>query len=155
MDSETLRKFLYESTVGSYANPDVKIVDEKDGSHTIVCSRDDLTLHDNFFGGEPFGGREVIFEKGKKVWMMVYYGSVEENFNDFKSVYSFLREALRKNTEDVPYRGPKEYQKDEWLYVNEVEGDMESFSGEEKIFYKDESVYSAKYQGGLVDVRKE
>lgn len=35
-------------------------------------------MNDNFFGGEPYGGREVVFYEEKPVWMMVYYGWVAE-----------------------------------------------------------------------------
>ncbi|MBN1916140.1 hypothetical protein JW796_04085 [Candidatus Dojkabacteria bacterium] len=151
MDLVALQKFLYESTSEIYANPEVRIIEEKDGSHTIVCINGSFTLHDNYFGGEPFGGREVIFENNKPVWMMVYYGSVTNRFKKLGSVYSFLKEALRNNTKNMPYRGPKKYKKDEWLYKNELKGDMKSFIGEEKIFYKDKMVYSANYQGGLIN----
>jgi len=34
--------------------------------------------------------------------------------------------------------------------VNEVEGDIKSFKGTEKIFYKDEEVFIQDYIGGLV-----
>ena len=155
MDISKLKSFLFESTSHSYANADVAIKNERDGSHSIEYSKGNLRLHDNYFGGEPFGGREVIFENEKPLWMMVYYGSVEEGIEDFKNVYAFLRKALSHNTSDMPYRGPVKFEENEWLYTNELTGDMENFSGEEKIFHGGELVYSAKYHGGLVDVRKE
>jgi hypothetical protein len=33
--------------------------------------------HDNFFGGEPYGGRTAVLFREKLVWMMVFsYGCV-------------------------------------------------------------------------------
>lgn len=155
MKVSELKQFLFESTSHSYASEAVEIVDEADGSHTIVYERGNLRLQDNYFGGEPFGGREIIFEDGKPVWMMVYYGAVESSFENFKEVYKFLRKALSNNTKDMPYRGPVKFEDGEWLYTNEIIGDMESLSGIEKIFYRGELVFSTKYDGGLINVRKE
>ena len=53
--------------------------------------------HDNFFGGEPYGGREVIFCHDQPVWMMVYYGEVSDKSLDKKIVYATSVEAIRSN----------------------------------------------------------
>ncbi len=38
---------------------------------------EEWAFHDNYFGGEPYGGRSVAFHQGKPVWIAVYYGWVE------------------------------------------------------------------------------
>ena len=81
--------------------------------------------------------------------MMVYYGLVYEGVN--KEVYDFLMESLSVCTEDMPYRGPEVYRKDNWKYENKFTGKLEQFSGTEKIFKDDTCVYEANYIGGLVD----
>ncbi|MBI4009168.1 hypothetical protein HY357_02965 [Candidatus Roizmanbacteria bacterium] len=50
---------------------------EKYGSTTIWYKRGNWKMHDNFFGGEPYGGRSVIYYKNKPVHITVYYGNVD------------------------------------------------------------------------------
>jgi hypothetical protein len=151
MELKKLKAFILEASQNTYASedPDIKVRQE-DGSTTIVYENDDWRYHDNYFGGEPFGGREVVFLKEKPVWMMVYYGSVvvEEIVPD--ELYKVLTKALRNSTIDMPYRGPKELIDGDFRYENSLEGDVERFSGEERIYKNDRLLYSAKYVGGLL-----
>lgn len=55
----------------------------------------------------------------------------------------------------MPARGPRELIEGAFKYVNNWSGAIEKFSGVEKIYYKDNEVYSAQYIGGLVDQRKD
>jgi hypothetical protein len=69
-------------------------------------------------------------------------------------VYGVLRGALMQMPEDAPFRGPKEYvDKGKNLkYTNSWEGNVERYSGAEKITKEDGTVvYEAFYRGGLVD----
>ena len=66
-------------------------------------------MHDNFFGGEPYGGRMVVFYKNKPIWTMVYYGWVEKTVKDPNVVYRILRSALKQMPNDAPFRGPKNW----------------------------------------------
>lgn len=94
-----------EAGRATYASGDESVkCKESDGSTTIRYSRGEYCMHDNYFGGEPYGGREVVFLNDKAVWMMVYYGLVYEGPN--KEVYQFLMSALSNNTLEMPYRGP-------------------------------------------------
>ena len=156
MDISKVEQFLFESNPHTYADEGVKTIEEADGSHTIIYEKGNLKLHDNYFGGEPFGGRTVIFEDGKPIWMMVYYGSIFSKDIDFSEVYKFLRRALRESPKEAPYRGPSEFKDGDWLYSNRLGmEDSGRFSGEEMIIFQGDIVYSAEYHGGLVDVRKE
>lgn len=145
-----LKKFIFEANRSTYASGDENIWKKQpDGSTTIEYENDLYKYHDNFFGGEPYGGREVIFFENKPVWMMVYYGLVYDGVN--KEVYGFLTESLSNTTVDMPYRGPIEYKKDEWRYENKLVGGVEKFSGTEKIFKNEKCIYEASYIGGLVN----
>ncbi len=59
-----LCKFLAEAKKSTYAAGDAakKVVND-DKSTTLVYENGDWKYHDNYFGGEPFGGREVVFYK--------------------------------------------------------------------------------------------
>lgn len=149
--------FIIEANQHGYAAGDqIAKVKEADHSTTIAYENGDWKYHDNYFGGEPYGGREVVFYQGKPVWMMVYYGQVNQG-NDLKKVYAFLQEALRAIPEDNPFRGPRSHisENKELEYVNNWTGNASSFSGTEKIFLNEDQIYEASYLGGLVDQRGE
>lgn len=144
-----LKKFLIASNKAGYAGgEEKKWVKEMDGSTTIPFKLGDWESHDNYFGGEPYGGRTVVFYKKRPVWMMVYYGWVAGRANP-DSIYKVLREALSRMPGTAPFRGPKKYKS----YVNLWIGTVDRFSGEERITQNGKLVYKANYMGGLVDKR--
>ena len=150
MNKLGIKNFIFEASRATYASGDESIKQkEPDGSTTITFKSGDYRFHDNYFGGEPYGGREVVFLNDKPVWMMVYYGLVYGGIN--KEVYNFLMESLSNCGKEMPYRGPEIYKKDNWKYENNFVGDLEKFSGIEKIFKDDECIYEASYIGGEVD----
>jgi hypothetical protein len=152
LDTKKLRQFIIKAHQNGFTSQDEnQFIKEKNGSTTILFEEGDYKMEDNFFGGEPYGGREVVYFKGKAVWMMLYYGKVEEGTSQEK-VYKFLKEALSRQTENKPYRGPDVYEQGGYCYETHVFGKLESFSGDEQIFLNDEQIYSADYMGGLVDM---
>ena len=82
MRQEELFSFILESNKAGYAEGDLKKwIKEIDGSTTIIFERGVWKSHDNFFGGEPYGGRMVIFYKNQPFWIILYYGWVDKNMN--------------------------------------------------------------------------
>jgi hypothetical protein len=151
MSLQKLKRFLLESNAAGYASgADSGWKKEKDGSSTIVHKSSNWKMHDNFFGGEPYGGREVVFHKGKPYWIMVYYGAVKKGAES-DEVYKFLQESLRKMPKEAPYRGPKNHKSGEWKYENKWKGKVINFKGREIILKKEKKVYWAGYMGGLVN----
>lgn len=149
-----LLQFINDPSNAGYAGDDEKKwTKEKDSSTTISFEKGSWKSHDNFFGGEPYGGREVIFYNSKPVWMMVYYGWVEEG-QEADPVYEILREALKQKSGDYQPRGPKEYKQNNFTYSNSWKGNVERFSGEEKIEKSGKLIYRAYYNGGFVDQRR-
>lgn len=154
MDITQLKQFLLDSNKAGYAGGEAKKwIKEKDGSTTIPFEKGDFRSHDNFFGGEPYGGRVVVFHQGKPVWIMVYYGWVTEN-TPADPVYAILRQALMRMPGEAPFRGPEQYVENGLAYMNAWEGDVARFSGEEKILKERAVLYKACYLGGLVDRRQ-
>ena len=153
VDKKELSKFLVESKRATYAAGDSaqKVIND-DKSTTLVFENGDWKYHDNYFGGEPYGGREVVFFKKQPVYIMTYYGQVDDSVSDVNKVYGILMDALKLISEDNPYRGPEEYANGDLLYKNSFTGGIDSFSGEEIIIENGKEVYSAKYMGGFVDV---
>lgn len=154
MDKEALRQFLIDLNQAGYAGGEEKRwTKEPDRSTTIPFEKGPFRSHDNFFGGEPYGGRTIVFYEGKPYWIMVYYGWVEEGV-ETNPVYTVLRNALKKMPEDFPFRGPKEHKEGEYVYTNNWEGEVDRFAGEEQIIQGKKLVYKANYRGGLVDQRR-
>lgn len=153
VDKEALRQFLIDANQAGYAGGQEKQwVKEADGSTTIPFAKGVWKSHDNFFGGEPYGGRTVVFYQDKPVWLMVYYGWVVEGV-ETNLIYQVLRNALQRMPPDYPFRGPKEYRDGELVYTNLWDGELSKFSGEEKISDGGRVLYKANYLGGLVDQR--
>ena len=156
MNTNALKNFLIETKKAGYGAGNSKSwIKEEDGSTTIPFESGDFRMHDNFFGGEPWGGREIVLFKEKPVWIMVMYGAVDSSVVDFEEVYVFLKKALLNQPEDLPLRGPKMYQKGDFIYKNKTEGNLDNFIGEEEIYKGEKRIYKMKYSGGWVDRRKE
>ena len=157
INSKELCEFLVMAKKATYAagNRADKII-EADKSTTMTFEAGDWKYHDNYFGGELYGGREVVFFKNEPVYIMVYYGLVAESINDFKAVYKALQGALSLIPDDKPFRGPQHYEQAGLKYLNTFIGEVDNFFGEEIITNQDgKEVYRAKYLGGLIDQRKE
>lgn len=151
IDAEKLRAFIFDASRATYASGDESMKEKQDdGSTTIQYENGEYRYHDNYFGGEPYGGREVVFLNNKAIWMMVYYGLVHEGAIA-KEVYPFLIKSLSNAPSDMPYRGPELFEDGDFKYENNLSGTIEYFSGTEKIFKSGVCVYEASYIGGAVD----
>lgn len=154
MSTESLRNFLVEANKSGYASGEEnKWKKGDDGSTTIAFESGEWRMHDNYFGGEPYGGREVIFHNNEPFWIMVYYGRVKEGV-PANSIYPFLQKALSQMPAEHPYRGPAKLEEGNLRYENQWTVELDNFSGKEAIYLSDEEVYRAKYIGGLVDQRR-
>lgn len=152
---QELCKFLVKAKKATYASwEETKKIKENDQSTTLVFEEGDWKYHDNYFGGEPYGWREVVFFKWNPIYMMTYYGWVNEKVGDINWVYKTLQHALLLIPETKPYRGPEMYKEWEYTYVNSFSGEVDNFFGEECIKYNGKEIYKAKYMGGLVDQTK-
>lgn len=154
MDKISLKKFLYDSNAAGYAGGDSKEwIKNDDGSTTIPYVKGMWRSDDTYYGGEPYGGRIIVFYEDKPCWMMLYYGWVHEGV-DHDVVYKVLQKALMKMPVESPYRGPKMFEADDYVYHNGWKGDVEQFSGKESISTQGNMIYTASYLGGYVDIRR-
>jgi hypothetical protein len=141
--------FLIKAKKSGYASYSNQIK-EADGSFSTRFEEGDFKFHDNFFGGEPFAGREVVWYKNKPYWMVVYYGA---DTTGKEEAIPTLTKALSNMPDDFPTRGPKKLTNGEFEYENKWTGDIEKFYGEETIGKKGKQIYKANYMGGLVNLR--
>ncbi len=151
-----LQSFLVQAKTSTYAAGDnAKKIKELDHSTTITYEDNDWKYHDNYFGGEPYGGREVVFFRWEPHWMMTYYGWVIEDIKNVWEIYTVLQCALRNISIDSPYRWPKEFQENNYTYKNDYQGNIDQFSGEEYILDPNwVEVYRARYMWWLIDQKR-
>jgi len=137
MDITELCGFLVKAKIDTYASGREAAI-LRDGSKELTFSEGKFLYKDRHFGFDPFIGEETVFHEGICIWGMNYYGlaSPSKDFS-LKDVYAFLREALKRVSEQKPFRGPEKYERQPFKYVNNVEGDVNMFSGTEKIFYRE------------------
>jgi hypothetical protein len=157
VNEQGLREYLLKAAKHGYADKasEREWTRQADGSTTIRHDDGQWSLDDNFFGGEPYGGREVVFFEGRPSWVMVYYGAVSPSVSDVKGVYSCLQDALANPDEAMPIRGPRAFEQGLMRYEAIWEGNLASFSGRERIFKGGEEIYAASFVGGMVDARGE
>ncbi len=153
-DKDQLISFLVEAKKSTYAAGDLaqKTI-ESDKSTTLIFDSGDWYYNDNYFGGEPYGGREVVLFKKKPIYIMTYYGRVDDFVDNIGEVYSFLQDALKLIPKNYPYRGPEMYCDKDFLYKNNFTGQIDNFYGEEIILHKEKEIYKARYIGGFVGLK--
>jgi hypothetical protein len=52
--------------------------------------------------------------------------------------------------DDRPFRGPPEFKEGDFRYTDRNEGDINRFTGIEKVLYKGWEVHWVFYQGGMI-----
>ncbi|MEK6959379.1 MAG: DUF5680 domain-containing protein [archaeon] len=150
-----LARFLVKAKVNTYAshNSD-KIIPQRPGFDELVFSEGDLSYRDSYSGFYFAPGQEVAYFKGNPIWVMAYSGGMDKRFhcNELfaKQTFGFLKEALKLVKVSAPFRGPKKLKKGDFEYVNSVKGKINSFVGNEKIYYKSKKVFEQDYIGGLI-----
>jgi hypothetical protein len=151
INKNELRQFLNKAKKATYAQgsaTEPKI--ENDGSATLFCREGKWRYNVNYFRGEPYGGREVVFYDNKPVYLMCYYGSTSSDFANYKVVYELLQKAMELAPKSESYKKPIEYSKDGFVYTNAYHGSFESFWGEETIRKGERVVYRVRYLGGTM-----
>lgn len=155
IDTKKLERFLNAANKHTYAADSGKVESTRVASEYLEYKEGDLIYRDSYFGNRSFIGEEIVYENDIPVWGLNYYGKItDKNFGSKAKIYRFLKKALMQDYEDIlPLRGPSEFKEGDFQYTNEVLGDLNCFEGKEKIFNKDEEVYSAVYHGGSIERR--
>ncbi len=146
-----LSKFLVKAKIATYAS--VGETNERvleDGAKELTFEDGNLKYRDRYYGFNPFIGEEVVFENGKIVWSMNYYGKIVSNIVSAKQIYEFLKIAMQQVKEDRPFRGPNNFKSGDFEYIDKSTGDVNGFSGNEKILFKGQEIYKLIYHGGIV-----
>jgi len=145
----SLKDFLVKAKINTYAGDGVanKL---SDGSKELNYKEGIWKYKDKYFGFDPFAGQEVVFKNGKLVWMMDYYGNTFSDDITAKEIYTFLKKAMLKVSQDKPFRGPDIFQEGNFEYICKSEGSVDDFLGFEEIYFNNNKVYKLNYHGGKI-----
>ncbi|OGN05000.1 MAG: hypothetical protein A2831_02655 [Candidatus Yanofskybacteria bacterium RIFCSPHIGHO2_01_FULL_44_17] len=157
-----LREFLVEAKKKTYASENATEEVLPNGTRRLEYAAYNFKYVDEYKGSNPFIGQELVWQNGVLVWGMNYYGGIYPNLSkplDPKEIYTFLRSALRMPSENLPFRGPKNYKNGSLGYYNELRGTITAFSGHEKIRFEErhgdlypyQPLYALSYHGGCME----
>lgn len=146
-NSSEVIDFLIKAKKNTYAsNNAVELVSTRPESHDLKYEESNYKYIDTYLGGERFIGEEAVFVNNKPIWAMNYNGiEINEKFSS-----SFLKQALLTVNFEMPYRGQSKFQDGDYVYICEVSGNFEYFSGKEIMYHQDEKVYECNFSGGIV-----
>ncbi|MFA4952630.1 MAG: DUF5680 domain-containing protein [Candidatus Pacearchaeota archaeon] len=158
IDLKELSKFLVGAKKNCYAgNGEEKRL--SDGSKILTFQEGNFHYEDNYDGFYQAPGRELVRwknENGQRIWQMSYCGGMNpEYFRNKKfseDVFRFLKIALGRVSEEMPFRGPEQYEWNinGWNYSSNIIGDVKRFIGNEFIKAPSEDIlFSLDFIGGL------
>lgn len=146
VDLQALRVFLVHAKRSSYAGRADTDASSRAGARELRFEEGDWSYQDSYFGASRFYGEETVRFRGEIVWVMNYAGRTLSSA--FQT--AFLKEALQRVSEALPYRGPYEYSNGDSLYLMSLSGTPEWFHGEESILRDGRDVYECRFHGGVV-----
>ena len=106
------------------------------------------------FAGEYLGdnvdiGQEIVWYGDVPIWGMGCHGGIlRESVPMRQPIFAFLSQALTQPDPACPVRGPGRLDRDGFVYVNHVTGDLRSFVGREAVYWRDRLVCFYDYVGG-------
>jgi len=158
MDEASLLEFIAKAHRNTYASPkDIKAkykckVPILKGHKDYDFVEGDWRYHDSYSGIQWAPGREVVFFQGKPVWSMSYQGrTIDGLTEDFvEETFGFLKKALMKMDERMPFRGPAKFNEGEFEYRFEMKGDHTYFIGRESIRYRRKEIFFQDVMGTLI-----
>jgi hypothetical protein len=144
-----LNQFIVKANKRTYAsgNEGKKL---SDGGKAFVYEEDGFKLRDVYYGFSPFAGQTVVWKDDEPVWIMNYYGFSKSDDVSDEEIFAFLQKALMNVKDDRPFRGPPEFKEGDFRYTDRNEGDINRFTGIEKVLYKGWEVHWVFYQGGMI-----
>lgn len=146
-ERSALVRFLCTAKKNTYAGNRNMTESSRTNSHDLRYTEGNFAYYDTYLGGERFSGEEAVWQNDVPVWAMNYTGRVlDESFPG-----DFLKEALFQVPQELPFRGPSVYVKNEYSYHCCVNGSFEWFSGYEEILVRNRKVFECLFHGGIVE----
>lgn len=145
-DHSEITDFLIRAKKKTYAGKGAEVESTRPSSHDLRYSEGNLLYIDTYLGGELFSGEEAVWMMNQPVYAMNYSGRIlGDTFSG-----DFLKAALLLLPEEKPFRGPKVFQDQDYLYHCSVNGTLDWFQGYEEIYYRQDKIYECYFHGGAV-----
>lgn len=142
--------FLQRAKKATFASKTAKPTKTKDDGLEYIYEERPFLYKDKYFGYFTDTGQEMVWNNGIPIWSMSYRGGMLCHEELSSRCFSFLKRCLQRFPTDFFVRGPENYKEGEFRYENKWERDLNSFFGEEKIFWKEEQIYFRNYLGGTI-----
>jgi len=147
INKQDLKEFLSEARSNTFAagntpsdNPRLL------GSVQQEFQKGEFFYRDIYFSGsQKFAGQEVIYLNSIPIWTMSYIGTDIGKLEE-----SFLKSALLRLAEKCRLGQVCGFEKREYKYEDNGQGDVADFFGQEKIFVSEKEIYKLDYRGGLI-----
>lgn len=149
-------KFLGKASLATYISSGPELDSELTGFKELEFREGQWYYTDSYTGFFQSWGREVVWFKNSPFWTQLYGGGMEKKFIGNKKfaheTFQFLKKAMSAGEKIDAFqpRGPKKFSDEDWEYECTWAGDISKFEGSEKIFFKNELVFTHKFFGGLV-----
>lgn len=139
---EGLEAFIVRAKARTYVGGGAPRSSSRPDSHDIAYEDGDWSYLDSYFGGTDFLGQEAAWHKGVPVWAMNYYGRiVRPDRIDAATAGRVIKQALSALYREGRFLGGFMHVDDQYIYVDQSEGNVRSFSGHEIISIDGEVVY--------------
>lgn len=148
---DALKKNLLNAKKATFASGEKP--QKQDFTRIFSYKKNFWDYEDRYTGSIIDTGTEIFRYKKVPVWGMSYFGGVLDSFfsqSISKEIFIFLKKALLCIPENMPVRGPLFLKNDQWVYKNNIKGDIQCFNGKERIFFQSKLVYVRWYQGGII-----
>jgi len=149
--NQTLHGFIVRAKAATYVGSGAHSASSRPGSHDLHFAEGDWLYIDSYFGGTDFIGEEAVFQAGKAVWVMNYYGYIlrPELISGAEAGQVIKANLSRMYTENR-FLGGFRHTEGHFTYVDTSAGDFTHFTGKEWIERDGIVAYELVYHGGLV-----
>src|SRR3989344_741409 len=130
IDLEEFRDFIVDAKKSCYAGKGKEII-LPDGSKLLTFQKGNFYYEDNYAYYYQAPGRELAKwknENGQRIWQMAYSGGMlnKDGMADInnkdekltKETFSFLKEALSNVPREIPFRGPRFFERGRFKYYH-------------------------------------
>jgi len=111
-----LSQFIVKANLATWAGEGKEVPAQRPGYKELQYPSPDVPqgdwmLRDSYTGYFRAPGMTTVYYKGEPAWTMSYggHGQSEGYEGIAKPTFAFLKEALKKVTPELPFRGPKEF----------------------------------------------
>lgn len=149
-----LLEFLVNAQHATYDRPEERRVKNphRPGFEEFFYISGDWRYLDSSCWNYKGGGEEIVYYEGKPIWMMNYYGFLLGRSNR-RTIFTFLRQALRRRHRDLPIRGTNliNHLHNMRYQVDFDRKDLTCFRGKEYIYQDESLVYECFFHGGIIE----